>query len=539
MSRCATSETGPREWHEQHAESIDAPPMIIDVRDVIGPELAEQRINRLVRAAGKVAMNASGMNAEGLTSKPIYSLGEAIGRAADGDPVAMKLVDQNARADVVERTIKSGHVRKVEIGIGEDGKFRQFGQTMEEVTINSLNYASDNQKIHDRTIAETGNFVNAEVLYRLDWLYDYYLVVDSPTADDMSDKELEDNHFFKDTMSCSFQAMTVENGKLVLETAFVAGVKNPGGERHDLDTLRTMAASEGADYSGMSASEIIGRAKLIHKSKMPNGLIDRVKLYDDTAGGTFFGEDKPRVDYLEYLKTCEERERAYDPVVKKIVAQLISESAGLSNDPLAAIERLNEVSEKYTLEMSVTDKRIDPRVFGETAAPHIEQARLFYEQGRPDLVNRAVNKAQSVASSGSCPSANKKQVDGLEKLPDGLEDMKDGSNMNEEKYEIGESDRFGSLEFKCTEGHPNKRKKNELLDECQKKPCKGAVCAPKKAKQASKEDRTKTNKGTSDAKLFSFISETKIKHEGKKLVGEVEAFLAKSSGRLALSGAVQ
>ena len=37
---------------------------------------------------------------------------------------------------------------------------------------------------------------------------------------------------------------------------------------------------------------------------------------------------------------------------------------------------------------------------------------------------------------------------------------------------VGEEDEYGPLTFKCTEGHTNHRKKNELLTVCQTKPCK-------------------------------------------------------------------
>ena len=539
MSQCATTEMGPQEWHESRGKFAESP-LAIDVRDLLGAERVEQRTNRLIRAAGNIACKASGVDSEGVSSSRTDYLSEAITKASEGDIVAKRLVRGNVAADVTERTIKSGHVRSVIIEVDDNGKFSQCDQLLEQININAINYASNDQKILDRTISETRNFVNAETLYRLGWLDDYYLVVDSPTADDMTGDELDSNHFFKETMSCSFQAMTVVGGELVLQMAFVSGIKKPGDERHDIETLTAMAASEGTDYSGLKASEIIGRPRLIHKSLMPNGVIDRVKLYDDMACGTFFGEGKPRTDYLEYLKTCEERERSYDPVVDKIVAQLVAEEATLGKDPIAAVERLNQLSQEYTLEMSITDKRIDPRVFGATAAPHIEQARLFYQQGRPDMVSRAVNKAQSVASSGSCPSANKKRVDGLEELPGGFEDLSDGPSKNEEKYEAGESDKFGSLEFKCTEGHRNKRNKNELLDECQKKPCKGKVCAPKNAKQTGKADgNNKSNKGTANPKLLSFFAESSVEEGGKRLVKGAEAFIAKSSGRLALANAVQ
>ena len=43
-------------------------------------------------------------------------------------------------------------------------------------------------------------------------------------------------------------------------------------------------------------------------------------------------------------------------------------------------------------------------------------------------------------------------------------------NKSEEPSD--EEDEFGPLTFKCTQGHTNHRKKNELLTECQTKPCK-------------------------------------------------------------------
>jgi hypothetical protein len=158
------------------------------------------------------------------------------------------------------------------------------------------------------------------------------------------------------------------------------------------------------DYSGMNTAEIIDHPLLIHKSLMPNGVIDLVsRLWDKHAGGTFFGETKPTQDYLEFAQKCQQREDELKPTIEEIVNELIN-SAGEIQTPTQATDSLARLSQRHMVDRAIIDGRFDPMVFGE-AAPYIELARMHYELGNIELAEAARDKAQAKAKSYSCPGA--------------------------------------------------------------------------------------------------------------------------------------
>jgi hypothetical protein len=222
----------------------------------------------------------------------------------------------------------------------------------------------------------------------------------------MSREELTDAGFFADTMSVAVQATTASHEGLTTESGFVAGVKTPGGNQHDKQTVDKVAANLGADYSNKSATEIIDTPMLIHKSLMPNGVIDLVKLYDEAAGGTFFGESKPIQDYSRYLEFCKQREESYLPKIQLAMGELLAEAPNIKT-PTSATRKLHKVSEKNMLAQAVYDKNINPLVFGREAAFYIERARLHSDHGNTELADVAIKKAQPLARSSSCPSGVK------------------------------------------------------------------------------------------------------------------------------------
>jgi hypothetical protein len=142
---------------------------------------------------------------------------------------------------------------------------------------------------------------------------------------------------------------------------------------------------------------------LIPKEMMPNGVIDVIERYDDAAGGTFFGQRKPRQNYKEYLKFCRQREAAMEPNVQKVVDELLQAKDLL--EPLDAVKKLHELSEKYMVEYAVEDESIDPRVFGAVSAEHIKQARAWLSQGDAERYRQSLLSAQATAVSSSCPTA--------------------------------------------------------------------------------------------------------------------------------------
>jgi hypothetical protein len=378
------------------------------------PEMEEDKLVRLRAArfigACIVGEGIKNPTNETATTQPIESLHDAINKAAGGDPVARKMIGTNARTDVIERTIKAGHVIKVDLQVDEAGNIQQHGQSMESVHANSLRLAGNSWQMQERTEAETTNSFRIKHLHEQGKLKDYYFVVFSRAADNMTNKQMTDAGFFTDTMSCVIQATTEEGYGLTTESAFVAGVTKPGGERHDAKTVVATAEKLEVDLSGKTAAEIINIPLLVHKSLMSNGVIDVVKLYDESAGGTFFGEERPNENYLEYLDKCKEREFLLQPKVEAIVEELIAEASKI-NSPLEAIRRLHKLSEKHMVEQAVFDKEINPQVFGPTAAVHIEEARTQFELGNYNSGFEAVAKATATAESNSCPSGLSKATE--------------------------------------------------------------------------------------------------------------------------------
>lgn len=432
------------------------------------PDMAEDEIVRLrtARFIGQCALkNEADLSSESqLNFNPIESLYDALQLAAEDNPDALKMVETNARTDVIERTIKAGHVIKVDLQKDEAGRIQQYGQSVESVQANSLRLAAGNWQMRERTEAEATNAFRIEQLDRQGVLDEYYFVVFSRAADNMTEQQMAEAGFFTKTMSCAIQVTTAENGRITTESAFVAGVKNPGEERHDGETIEKTARRLGVDLSNKNATEILNTPLIIHKSLMPSGVIDLVKLYDESASGTFFGQDQPPQDYQEYLKKCKDREQSLQPKVNEVVKELLANVSNIKN-PLEAVKKLHEISEKHMVEQAVRDHSIDPSVFGAVAAVHIEQSRIFYVAGNHEAALRSMDQAKATAVSKSCPSILQESAN--QSLTD-QSLLKESNNLiNDPLSETKpDEDQYGSLTFKCQKGHTNKRPRNKLIDKC-------------------------------------------------------------------------
>jgi len=378
------------------------------------PNLGEDQLvrHRAARFIGKVAAEAwnQDRSTESMVNSPIDSLYEAIGLAAKGDETAYKMVEVNVSTDVIERTIKTGHVMGIDMMVDEAGTILQYGQTAESIQANSLRFASDVPQMRDRVEAETRNAFRIKHFYDQGTLNDYNFVVFSRAADDMTQKEMKDAGFFVDTMSCAIQVTSAVDDRLRMESAFVAGTAEPGGQRHDQVTIQSLLKKLGINGDDMTATQLLDTPLLIHKSLMPDGVINLVESYDDAAGGTFFGESKPQQDYRAYRQKCVGREAGFKPTVDAIVTELISQAPYIVSQSQAC-EKLHKVSEKHMVRVAVADASINPLVFGMVAAEHIEQARMYHLMGNIELADREVSRAQLTAASYSCPGGRKDRND--------------------------------------------------------------------------------------------------------------------------------
>jgi hypothetical protein len=438
-------------------------PFVIPIAEMPYDAETRSKANEFILGAVAVGETVS-FGPEIETRRPIDSLFEAIKLAANGATEeirqeARKLIEINVRTDVIERTIKSGHVLKVELSVNDEGKISQFGQSMDSIQANSLRFASGMWQMRERTEAETRNSFRIEKEFKSGKLNEYSLVVISRAADNMTTKEMNKAGFFTDTMSTAVQVTTAKGGKLTTESAFMSGAKHPGGERHDAETIAKFGDLMGVNYRGMSATETLDTPILIHNSLIPNGAIDVAKIIDSGAG-TFFGEDKPPQDYEEYLEFCKQRELTYEPKVQQIVEALIAEAEKIV-DHVSAKERLGKLSEKHMVEMAVEDENINPLVFGEESAAHIVQARAYMDQGHLDLATYEVTRAKATAKSSSCPNGGSNLT---------TEDS-DGESTNEQAED-------GDCEFiseECPLCHAKKVKTLVTKDRITCGTCKGYV----------------------------------------------------------------
>ncbi|MDB5181897.1 MAG: hypothetical protein JWP13_660 [Candidatus Saccharibacteria bacterium] len=377
---------------------------------VAAPELPEDqliraRAERLIRRASAAIIAEEVELVEICSEAPVRyaSLFEAIQCAANGDERARKLITADVQTDTGERTIKAGNITEIELTTDEDGNIWQYGQEMDDVYVNALRYAADGWQMRERSEIEARNGTRIKHHNRSGRLNDDYFVAFSCVADNMTTKELQETGFFTDTMSVVIQVTHSNDGVLTTQSAFVAGVKHPEGPRHDIKAVVGVAERFGVDLSGKTSAQILDNPLLIPKELMPNGVLDLVRMYDEAAGGTFFGQDKSIEDYQEYAAFCKRREANFKPKVERIVNELIAEAPTITS-PEMATERLGKISAKYMVEMAVQDKTINPDVFGGGAAARIEVARWHVAHGNYEQAAQLTKEAVRVERSSSCPN---------------------------------------------------------------------------------------------------------------------------------------
>ena len=334
----------------------------------------------------------------------VNNLLDAVKLASSGTLIGKRIVKANAKADAVERTQKAGHVTKpVRLERDAAGEIHQYGHKMKQVQINAWRYATDIPQMKPRVVAENNNVFRLHEEADAGHLKDSLFFEVSMTADDMTKEDMEDVGFFTDTMTCMFRVTYEQNGELYMQNAMLAGVKKPNGDRHDKRAVKAVGKKIGANFDGMSAAEVINNPQLIKlNGRTPQEtLIELVKLYDE-ADGTFFGEDKPVGDYEQVMRDSARLEADFESKVEAITNELIA-AAAFMNTPADAARYLDKLSAKHMLQQSITDRRIDPRVFGPVAAADIELARAHYRQGNYGQVQSAINRAVANETSSSCP----------------------------------------------------------------------------------------------------------------------------------------
>ncbi len=438
------------EHHNVWQEPIRALPVseVLDER---------QTLDQTIRFAGSVLVEQLVELAE---NAPANSLMDALRLARQGDQRAVSLVRANVATDLMERTIKAGFVSISKMEITKDSQLFQHGQSYRSVQANSLRYTSQ-PVMRERVWAETKNYFRLEKLINEHLLDEYSFVVFSLAERDMPE------YFYSDTNTLAIQVSRRQGDELVTETAFVAG-KDESGREHDREVVsqiynQLLDHAIGDKILTFSNAEILDHPLLVHNSFLENGAVELVKIYDDLNGGTFYGQQRPRQDYLTHKEECQKQALGYREACDQVASQLIAQSPGLDT-PLKASIMLDRLSREHSLKMAVGNTWVDPKVFGAISAKHILAAREALVRGDQEKLDRSISQARLFDTSTSCPGAASSLMSRL-----GLGEVLNQTSALKED----DTDKYGSLSFFCPKGHLNTRPKNHLIERC--KVCKISV----------------------------------------------------------------
>ena len=392
------------------------------------PEIQQEAKKRTAELLGGIALRDVSVNfvtesIEQDNSNPttLMALTHA---AALGDTEAIKSVDNNVATDVAERLFKAGHQTEIFFDYNQaTGSLEQNGIALNNISLNTLNHSYFEGVMKQRTESELHNTSVFEELAKTGILEEYNAVVFSHTPEDESVKD--EYGFFKDTDTLSIQVLSqITQDKYSLESAFVAGKTTPDGERFDLENVSSVLASHNIEIDKINPERLLQYVVLIPKEDMQLGVASIVEEYDNVSG-TFYGQAVERKDYEKYAQECSERD--FSEITEKITNQLIAEAHTFKR-PMDAVIRLDELSGKYGVKYAVENDDVNEAVFGETAAPLIQTARLHYAQGNVDAANNYTMMAQENEDSSSCPF--KKAMNSIEGI-DGLDNTEQGNNDSE------------------------------------------------------------------------------------------------------------
>lgn len=335
------------------------------------------------------------------TVESTMSLADALQRAHEGDAWARELVRQNVRTDFLERAYKSGHISRVELDSNDQHQLLQYGQTMDEVHMNSLLHLRDSH-LAVRAAIEAKNGQRIQYYFENGLLKENAVVIHSLVPDDIDRKHAKRLGYFTETMSCSIQMITEEEGRVVVYSAFVAGA-DEDGVRFDREATIHAAAKRGTSYQGMNANEILAHPELVRKDALPQGILTLVADYDASTGRFFGRQQTGYNDYQAQFERCRQRDRQAEALVTEVVNQLITEAALLKN-PSDATYRLHVLNDALLKKEVITNSDIDSNVLGGGVAHYVEQARRAFANGDQIGMRRHQEVVQQLGQSSSCPT---------------------------------------------------------------------------------------------------------------------------------------
>jgi len=442
--------------------------------------LEDEAQARFAHWRGSLAVAATTRIQEVAVAPPKTDLLEQIQKAREGDEQAARSVRLNVSKATSEGFFKKNHITKpVEMQRGADGQLIQFGQSLESVHGNAiLMRPNRHQSLKDITEAEALNGQRIQLAAESGVLKDYYYVVFSVVPNGVPEAQLDhrgDGYFLED-LTLVPQATTETNGSVTTESAFMAGVESNGTEsfeerqkkRFDFAALAKLYQRFNKEAPSTAAG-LIQEGLFIHKSLMPNGVLDPMRWFDEAADEVLGRNIERKAE--DYIKRREESRREEDSVAEvenKVFNDLLN--ADLET-PMEAAKLMWKLVKDHGLKEAVTNEYIDPIVFGRRAAVELAHARVLTAGGYTLQAEMHLRLAEQVAVIAGCG--------GGAGSGSGREGQERGFNEQMTEAELAETygtDRFGAMAFYCPKGHLNVRKeRDKLIPKCQHQGCKAAV----------------------------------------------------------------
>lgn len=374
--------------------------------------------HRFTRFMGAVAL-ASSVERQQQTTTP--SLMEAIDRTVYGESAeAEALVDINVGTAVSEACFKKDHVTRIAMHLNQDGELVQFGQTMTQFQHNSLTLRPERHpKLEAVTRQEALNGHCIEDLAKQGFLEDYWFVVSSLVPQDVPEADLGEkgDGYFLHSLTYVNQATTQQGNEVITESAFSAGTDAPENasfetriaKRHDIETISRVRQRLG--LKPITSTEEALEGILVHKSLMPNGVVDFMRMCDEEAD-VVLGRNVLRDDtfYTNLLAESIAKEESLADVKQAVKVDLLAR-AGAFQDPMEPIQLLWDLTKKHSVRSAKTNLYIDPRAFGAEAVAQVEESRYRYSIGDYIGAEMAIREALKSATITGCGGGSSKEKD--------------------------------------------------------------------------------------------------------------------------------
>jgi hypothetical protein len=382
----------------------DGQPVAVEAESL--PQFPESA-HRFQQLLGSVALKGSVEPPAAPTEK--YNLLEAIHTANTGSKEAEAMLDINIGTAVTEACFKYDHVTKIAMQLNENGELVQFGQTMSEFQFNAIAYRQNrHEKLQAVTRMEALNGHCIEDLARDGRLKDYHYIVSSLVPQDVPEKDLKQEGYFLNTLTFVTQA-TTENADGAIETQSGFSKGTAASEkasfatrvdrRFDIEAVSRVRQRLG--LAPVATTEDALRGILVHKSVLPNGVVDFMRMIDEETA-EIAGVPLKSADYYDKLiPKSLEREQSLAGT-KQLVKEALLASAPQLRTPMEAVQRIWDLTKEFTVIAAVDNHHIDASIFGQETAHQINETRHFLSIGDAVSAQLALRHAVEVAVISGC-----------------------------------------------------------------------------------------------------------------------------------------